>query len=198
MTEIVKIEKLKPLEKVFPNHLKNLSEMIFRSKIIQTPIIADEKTGIVLDGSHRYVFFLQNGYIEAPVQFVDYNNENIRVGSMLIHRLLVDNENLISKSEVINRGLSGNIFPPRTTRHFFPFRKNEYINIPLENLKKGKQVDVSELIDDVDLQYEIEHNKNFIKEIEYELDEIIRYMEEVRQTKMYLLKQIELMENSNI
>ena len=30
---------------------------------------------------------------------------------MLIHRLLVDNENLISKSEVINRGLSGNIFP---------------------------------------------------------------------------------------
>ena len=116
---------------------------------------------------------------------------------MLIHRLLVDNENLISKSEVINRGLSGNIFPPRTTRHFFPFRKNEYVNIPLENLKKGKRVDVSELIDDVDLKYEINHNKNYIKEIEYELDEIIRYMEEVRQTKMYLLKQIELMDNTN-
>ena len=43
MIEIVKIEKLKPLEKVFPNHLKNLSKMIFENNVIQTPIIADQK-----------------------------------------------------------------------------------------------------------------------------------------------------------
>jgi len=196
MIEITNIEKLKPLEKVFPNHLKNLSKMIFESKIIQTPIIADEKTGIVLDGSHRYVFFLQNGYIEVPVQFVNYNNENIRVGSMLIHRHLVDEQNSISKNEVVKRGLSGDLFPPRTTRHFFPFRKNEFINIPLENLKKGKPANVDKLIANVDIEYEIEHNKNFVKEIIHEFDELIRYMEEVRQTKIYLLNQIKLMEEN--
>jgi len=170
--------------------------MIFESKIIQTPIIADEKTGIVLDGSHRYVFFLQNGYIEVPVQFVNYNNENIRVGSMLIHRHLVDEQNSISKNEVVKRGLSGDLFPPRTTRHFFPFRKNEFINIPLENLKKGKPANVDKLIANVDIEYEIEHNKNFVKEIIHEFDELIRYMEEVRQTKIYLLNQIKLMEEN--
>ena len=30
-------------------------------------IIADKKSGIVLDGSHRYIFFLMNGYEEVPV-----------------------------------------------------------------------------------------------------------------------------------
>ena len=147
-----------------------------------------------MDGSHRYVFFLQHGYKKVPVRFVDYNDENIRVGSLLIHRHLVDDRNTISKSKVIERGLSGNLFPPRTTRHFFPFRKNEFVNIPLEDLEKGEPLDVSELSADVDMQYEIDHNRKYIKEIEHEFDELIRYMEEVRQTKMYLLKQIELME----
>ena len=58
MNLIKKISKLKPLELVFPSHLKNLSEMIDSSGYITSPIIADKDTGIVLDGSHRYVYFL--------------------------------------------------------------------------------------------------------------------------------------------
>ena len=193
MTEIIKIEKLRPLEKVFPNHLKNLTEMILDSKIIQSPIIADKKTGIVLDGSHRYVFFLKNGYKYAPVRYVDYNNENIRVGSMLIHRHLIDQKNVLTKEEIISRGLSGNLFKPRTTRHFFPFRKNEHINILLSDIEQGTPVDVSELIENVNIDFEIEHNNNYIIEIQNEIDEIIRYLEEVRQTKMYLIDQIDSM-----
>ena len=54
---IVPIESLKPLEKVFKYHLKNLSKLILKDGIVQTPIIADNKYGIVLDGSHRYIFF---------------------------------------------------------------------------------------------------------------------------------------------
>lgn len=194
MTELVELEKLKPLEKVFPNHLKNLTAMILDSKIIQSSIIADKKTGIVLDGSHRYVFFLQNGYKYAPVRYVDYDNENIRVGSMLIHRHLIDHKNILSKVEIKNRGLTGNLFPPRTTRHFFPFRKNEHVNILLADIEKGEPVDVVELIEDVNIDFEIEHNKNYITEIQNEIDEIIRYLEEVRQTKKYLFNQIESME----
>jgi len=194
MHNIIDIEKLKPLEKVFPNHLKNLNDIILADNVIQAPIIADKKTGIVLDGSNRYVFFLQHGYKKVPVILVNYDDENIRVGSRLIHRHLIDESNLLSKKEVIKRGLTGNLLPPRTTRHFFPFRKNEFINVPLKNLEKGDPVDVKGLIGDFDIQFEINHNYNFIKEIEHEFDELIRYMEETRQTKMYLLKQIELME----
>ena len=62
---IVSIDHLKPLEKVFLYHLKNLSEMILKEGIVHTPIIADKKSGIVLDGSHRYIFFLMNGFEEV-------------------------------------------------------------------------------------------------------------------------------------
>ena len=191
---ITPINFLKPLEKVFLYHLKNLSKMILSKGIVQTPIIADKKHGIVLDGSHRYIFFLMNGFKEVPVKFVDYHDEHIRVGSRLIHRYLIEEKMKISKQEVIKRGLSGNLFPPRTTRHFFPFRKNERINLPLDSLKKGKNVDVGNFIADTTLQNEIDHNQKYLSEIENEFDELIRYMEEIRQTKNYLKNQILMMQ----
>ena len=191
---ITSINFLKPLEKVFLYHLKNLSKMILSKGIVQTPIIADKKHGIVLDGSHRYIFFLMNGFKEVPVKFVDYHDEHIRVGSRLIHRYLIEEKMKISKQEVIKRGLSGNLFPPRTTRHFFPFRKNERINLPLDSLKKGKNVDVGNFIADTTLQNEIDHNQKYLSEIENEFDELIRYMEEIRQTKNYLKNQILMMQ----
>ena len=191
---ITSINFLKPLEKVFLYHLKNLSKMILSKGIVQTPIIADKKHGIVLDGSHRYIFFLMNGFKEVPVKFVDYHDEHIRVGSRLIHRYLIEEKMNISKEEVIKRGLSGNLFPPRTTRHFFPFRKNERINLSLDSLKKGKNVDVGNFIADTTLQNEIDHNQKYLSEIENEFDELIRYMEEIRQTKNYLKNQILMMQ----
>tara|TARA_B100000214_G_C23904530_1_gene598174 strand:+ start:116 stop:1096 length:981 start_codon:yes stop_codon:yes gene_type:complete len=191
---ITSIDFLKPLEKVFLYHLKNLSKMILNDGFVKAPIIADKKYGIVLDGSHRYVFFLMNGYKEVPVKFVNYEDEHIRVGARLIHRHLIDETLHISKKDIIKRSLSGDLFPPRTTRHFFPFRKNERINLSLDSLKKGKDVDVSHFIADSTLQDEIDHNKQYLSEIENEFDELIRYMEEVRQTKNYLKTQVQMME----
>ena len=193
MIEIVNISKLKPLELVFPRHLENLSKMLLDSGVIKSPILADRKTGIVLDGSHRYIFFLKNGYKNVPVVFVNYQDENIRVGSKLIHRFLIDSKLNISKKEVVERGLTGRLFSPRTTRHFFPFRKNEFINLKLSDLDKGDPIDVSSFIANVNVNDEISHNKMYIDEIEYEIDEIIKYMEEVRQTKQYLKDQLHLM-----
>jgi len=193
MIEIVNISKLKPLELVFPNHLENLSKMLLDSGVIKSPILADRKTGIVLDGSHRYIFFLKNGYKNVPVVFVNYQDENIRVGSKLIHRFLIDSELSISKAEVLDRGLTGRLFTPRTTRHFFPFRKNKFVNLKLSELKKGSPVNVDKYIANVSIQDEINHNDMYIEEIEFEIDEMIKYMEEVRQTKDYLKKQIKLM-----
>ena len=188
---IEEIKKLKPLELVFPNHLKILCKLIIDSGIIESPIIADKKTGIILDGSHRYIFFLKHGYKEAVVKYIDYFDENIRVGTHLMHRHIIEKTSNISKEEVIKRGLSGNLFYPRTTRHFFPFRKNTFANISLIDLKKGKPRDVAQYIADVNIEDEILHNKKYIDEIDSEIDEIIKYLYEVRLTKAYLRKQIE-------
>lgn len=193
--EIIPISTLRPLEKVFPSHLRNLESMINTDGYISKAIIADRKTGIVLDGSHRYVFLLKNGYREAPVHFVDYLSEDIRVGTKLEHRFLVDGTAGISKGECIKNALTGNIYPPRTTRHFFPFRKSD-ISLPLNTLKKEDPIDVSSLIAHVDVSEEIENNRQYIEEISIEIETIVKYLSEVTETKDYLLKQIKLMDLS--
>lgn len=194
--EIVPINILIPLEMVFPNHLKNLEEMINNDGVITKPVIADRNTGIILDGSHRYVYFLKNGYTQIPVCFVDYESEDIRVGTCLAHRFLIDDDPGISKTDCKNRALSGGrIFPPRTTRHFFAFRKSD-ISLPLGQLKKGDPVDVGWLIADTNVFDEIEHNKKYIREINDEIEIVIQYLEEVTQTKKYLFDQIKRMDMS--
>jgi hypothetical protein len=111
-----------------------------------------------------------------------------------MHRHIVKEKINISKEEVIRRGIECDLYPPRTTRHFFPFRKTE-IDVPLRDLGQQSPVDVSDHIYECTIDDEIKHNQKFINEIEEEIDEVIKYLEEVRITKQYLLKQIKYMKN---
>ncbi len=193
--EIVPISRLKPLEKVFPQHLNNLEAMINKDGFILKAIIIDKKTGIVLDGSHRYIYLLKNGYTEAPVFMVDYLSDDIRVGTHLEHRFFVDGATGISKQECIDKGLSGDVYPPRTTRHFFTFRKSD-ISLPLASLKRTKPCDVANLIANVDVSEELNNNKQYLEEISREVEVIVNYLAEVSETKKYLTKQLDLMDMS--
>lgn len=193
--EIVPIDQLIPLEQVFPAHFKNLEEMIDKDGFILKAIIADKSTGTILDGSHRYVYFLKKGIKTVPVYWVDYDNENIRVGTHLSHRFFIEGDTNISKNECKERALEGNLFPPRTTRHFFPFRKTD-ITLSLDQLKKGSVEDVAHLIANVDISEEIAHNEKYINEINEEVEIIINYLSEVSQTKAYLIEQTALMKRS--
>jgi len=191
--ELFETRKLRALEKVFPNHLMNLSAMIWKSGIVTTPLIATRKEYIVLDGSHRHVIFLKNGIRYSPVVFVDYESDDIRVGTHLMHRHFVDGDKGISKAEVIRRWLSGELYPPRTTRHFFPFRKPNDLDIDIYDLGVEEGSDVRKHIYECTIDEEIAHNVHFLKELDEENDEMIRYLWESLQTKQYLSKQVELM-----
>ena len=193
--KIIPISRLKPLEKVFPEHLKNLENMIDRDGYILKAIIIDKKTGIVLDGSHRYVYLLKNGYKEAPVFMVDYLSDDTRVGTRLEHRFFIEGTTGISKQECIDRGMSGNIYPPRTTRHFFAFRKSD-ISLPLTRLKKDSPCDVSHLVANVDISEELDNNKKYLEEISREIEVITSYLSEVSDTRKYLNKQVDSMDMS--
>lgn len=159
--EIVKIERLKPLEFVFAHHLHNLETMI--SDVVNKPIIADINTGTILDGSHRYVFFYKNGYLDVPVLWVNYQDERISTGIP------------ITKLEIINRK---NLLHPRTTRHKFPFIKTD-IPTKLIKLKKGNEREFSHLVYDSSLEEEIEHNR--------------KYLAEIDETRDYIQKQLNMM-----
>ena len=192
---IAHIDQLIPLEQIFSTHLKNLEEMIDRDGFILKAIIADKNTGTILDGSHRYAYFLKKGFKTVPVHWVDYDDENIRVGTHLGHRFLIEYSTNISKNECKERALVGNLFPPRTTRHFFPFRKAD-ISLPLDQLKQGSAEDVAHLVADVDISEEIAHNERYIDEINEEVKIIINYLSEMSQTEAYLAEQIVLMKRS--
>lgn len=192
---LVDINKLRPLEKIFPSHLKNIKKIIEEDQEIKKAIIADLKTGTILDGSHRYAYLLSEGYQLAPVFWVDYQSEDIRVGTRLSHRLFIEESTGITKEECLLRSQTGKLYPPRTTRHFFTFRK-ETIAAPLENLKKGPKNNISYLISNTSILEEVKHNKNYISEIDEELLLISNYISEMIETKKYLKKQISMIEHT--
>ncbi len=193
--ELIDINLLKPLELVFDIHFNNLEKMILEDGYIIKPIIADRKTGTILDGSHRYAFLVKHGYLKAPVNFVDYNSDNIRLGTKLKHRFLVDEKVSLTKEECIKRAKKGHLLAPRTTRHFFSFRKKDFI-VKLSDLGLGQPKNIDFLFFDHSTNYELEHNINYIKELDEEVDVIVNYLAELNETKRYIQEQIKLIKKT--
>ena len=190
--ELSDIMRLRPLERVFPHHLDNIRHMIERDGAVHKALIADRNTGTVLDGSHRYAFLYGEGYRLAPVCWIDYRDENIRVGTRLSDRFLLDGEPGISKAECLQRSASGNLFSPRTTRHFFPFRKSDIV-ANLADLDKGPPRAINQLLADADITEEIEHNRHYLREIDDELRILSNYIAEMVESRTYLSKQVDLL-----
>jgi cytidyltransferase-like protein len=193
--ELEKLSNLKPLEKVLPNHLANIEQMILKDGIMLKPIIIDNKHNIVLDGSHRYAFLLKFGYKKAPVIKVDYSDESIFVGNYLKHRYLIDKDLKLNKSEIVKAALNEKLLDARTTRHFFPFRKINY-PVKLSKLVRGKLKNIEFLIEKTNIKKEINKNLQYIDEINTELKILNNYIDEQRDIKNYLIYQVDLMKKS--
>ena len=76
---IKRLESLKPHEEVLEDELLSLSRSIRQDKVLRHPLLADARTGVVLDGNHRLVALRRMNCRLAPVALVDYNNPGIRV-----------------------------------------------------------------------------------------------------------------------
>jgi len=193
--QLVKLSSLKPIEKVMPTHLEYISSQIEQTGYINKPLIIDKTNNIILDGSHRYAYLKSQGYLFAPVLVVNYDSSLIDVGSNLIHRYINKKQSTITKDDVIKKALSNELFNPRTTRHFFPFKKSD-CPTTLDKLKRGQKSCIRHLLSDITVEEEIIYNKNYIKEIDNELSLINQYTQEQLQTKEYLQNQIKNMQNS--
>jgi cytidyltransferase-like protein len=190
--EFEELSKIKPLERVLPNHLANIERMLLKDGLMLRPIIVDNKYNIVLDGSHRYAFLLKYGYKKAPVIKVDYSDETIFVGNSLKHRFLIDKDLELNKSKIIETALNEKLLDPRTTRHFFPFRKINY-PVKLEDLIPGKPIKIDFLIEKTNVQNEMDINQLYISEIDQELEILDNYVKEQMDIKSYLIDQINMM-----
>jgi hypothetical protein len=144
---LLPIDDLKPHEKGSPLYLKLLKQEILKDGMLKYPIIADEKTHVILDGMHRWLALKNLGYSLIPVILVDaFHNPKIRVGRRRIHQYTFDSVEGLTIQETISAGLRGHLMKPRSTRHFFPFSKFQRVDYPLHLLEKRLPKDVSKYL----------------------------------------------------
>lgn len=75
------LEKLSFHEEVVDSFLEDLVSSIKDEERIKDPVVVDEETGVVLDGTHRVVAVKELGYEKVPVCSIDYQDSRVKVGS---------------------------------------------------------------------------------------------------------------------
>ncbi len=119
---LVKISELRQHEEIDSRHFLSLLEAIKKNRYIE-PILVEESSKVILDGHHRFNAMKKLGFNEIPAHLVDYANIEVRSWRPEVK---------VTKAEVIRRGLSGELFPPQTSRHICEL---EIEKIMLEELR---------------------------------------------------------------
>jgi hypothetical protein len=188
---LLPINLLRPHEKGSPLYLELLRREILRDGMLRYPIVADDKTRVILDGMHRWLALKSIGYKSIPVLLVDvFQKPAVRVGRRRIHQYVSDSVEEMTIEMVISAGLNGQLMEPRTTRHFFPFSKYQLINYPLALLERGAPCDVSSYMStesDEECGLAI---KQWLDEISEELDFLTKKKAEVEKERQEFLNRI--------
>jgi hypothetical protein len=193
----VPIDELKPHEKGSPLYLELLKREILKDGALKYPIIADEKTHVILDGMHRWLALKSLGYTLIPVMLVDaFQNPKVRVGTRRIHRYISDSKEKMTVEKVISAGLSRCLLKPRSTRHFFSFSKFQQINYPLQLLRKGTSQNVSEYLAKMTEEECRSAIKDWLAELTEELDFLAKRKEEVEKEMEDFLNRIRSLGNN--
>jgi hypothetical protein len=124
---IVHISKLRGHEMTAEGRVEELREDLKTRGLLIKPIVVDRNTMVILDGHCRCDALKKLGCSKVAVKFVDYTSERIEVERWDGGR--------ITKSEVIEAGLSGNLMKPKTSKHII-------------NNGRGR-VHISEICDDM-------------------------------------------------
>jgi len=101
---------LLPHEQVEEERLTRLLEEIGQDGYLREPVLVDHRSLVILDGHHRVRALLGLGCRLVPAYLVDYGSEAIEVWPR--------REDIpVDKAAVVERGTSGRLWPPRTSRH---------------------------------------------------------------------------------
>jgi ParB-like chromosome segregation protein Spo0J len=129
--ELVPLEVLRPHEQILPKKVDQLEKMTHRWNAYTKPLLIDRATGTILDGHHRYEVAQRLELLCVPCVLIDYLEDS------LIELDIWPNcgRDEVTKNEVIQAALSGNLFTPKTSRH----RLSDHlppIAVPLSRLRK--------------------------------------------------------------
>ena len=127
---MVEVDWLKPHEQIKSKARDKLLDMTKRWGGFTKPVLVDSVTGSLLDGHHRLSVAQELGLSKIPAICLDYlSSEDITLE-------LWPNTDFdsITKSMVIQMCESGDLFPPKTTKHTTIFDLPPIL-VSLEELK---------------------------------------------------------------
>ncbi|HZY94877.1 MAG TPA: ParB N-terminal domain-containing protein [Candidatus Bathyarchaeia archaeon] len=84
--QLKKIHDLRPHEETVPADLAAIAQDMKTDGTLRHPIVADVRSGTVLDGTHRLAALSQLGYEYAPAALIDYENPLVQVDRW--HRII--------------------------------------------------------------------------------------------------------------
>ncbi len=109
---ILDADLLRCHEETVPDILMKIREELARDGYLRKPILVSEKEYVILDGHHRFQALVDLGCRRIPAFVIDYYSDVVHVETWpeaVVKR--------VTKDEVIRRGKSGDLFPPKTSRH---------------------------------------------------------------------------------
>ena len=110
---LIEMQKLLPHEEIKQKNLTKLIDLVKKRGGLYDPILVDRETKTLLDGHHRYNTALHLGLKFIPGIEVDYlEDESIQVESWPGKEKMK-----ITKQSVLSMAKSGNLFPPKTSKH---------------------------------------------------------------------------------
>lgn len=116
-------------EETKPERLDKVLAQIRREQSVDLPILVDAKTGVIIDGHHRYAALRILGARVAPVVELDYLSD---VVTLTVRPESGQGE--LSKEDILAKGLSGGVYPHKTTKHLFTFDKAAFSPTPIGDL----------------------------------------------------------------
>ena len=110
-TGLVSLENIKPHEEVLIDRKDALVSYLksYQGYFVIPSIICCSKTGLIIDGHHRYHALSELGVKLLPVTWLAYNDETIRTHNDVMKQL--------SKKEIIKSIDNNRLLQPKSTLH---------------------------------------------------------------------------------
>jgi ParB-like chromosome segregation protein Spo0J len=113
--ELVPLEVLRAHEQIISEKVDQLERMTHRWNAFTKPLLIDRTTGTILDGHHRYEVALRLELQCLPCVLVDYLED----ASIELDVWPNCGRDSISKQDVVDAAMAGELMAPKTSRHRF-------------------------------------------------------------------------------
>jgi hypothetical protein len=107
---LVRLEQIRPNEQHYPEHALFLADTILREQLWRIPVALERHSLAVMDGHHRLEAARRLKLALVPCLLLDYAQVEVSATRQGY---------VVTPQEILRRARSGELYPPKTTRHSF-------------------------------------------------------------------------------